>query len=151
MKKRKPNWTQEETLHLVSRIQERKYVINGRFEPTLTNKDKKKAWEEIAISLNAAHPLRHRTVDEVETKWFSVLSKSRKKVSAIRREYCQSGESLLFYIFIIITHNLSYKPKNVGYLILYISLVSIMKKLNCCVPLNHTLVPTLFITIDFIQ
>ena len=98
MKKRKPNWTQEETLHLVYRIQERELVINGRFEPTLTNKDKK-AWEEIAISLNAAHPLHHRTVDEVETKWFSVLSKSRKKVSAIRREYCQSGESLLlFYI-----------------------------------------------------
>ena len=98
VKKRKPNCTQEETLHLVSRIQERELVISGRCKPSLTNKDKKKAWEEIAISLNAAHPLHHRTVDEVETKWFSVLSKSRKKVSAIRREYCQSGESVILYI-----------------------------------------------------
>ena len=40
VKKRKPNWTQEETLHLVYRIQERELVINGRFEPSLTNKDK---------------------------------------------------------------------------------------------------------------
>ena len=56
-------------------------MINGRFEPTVTNKDKKKAWEEIAISLNAAHPLHHRTVDEVETKWFSVLKIKEENLS----------------------------------------------------------------------
>ena len=44
----------------------------------------KNAWDEITSSLN---PLHHQTVDEVETKWFSVLSKSRKKISAIRKEY----------------------------------------------------------------
>ncbi|KAK3859061.1 hypothetical protein Pcinc_034784 [Petrolisthes cinctipes] len=33
----------------------------------------------------------YKTVDEVETKWFSVLSKWRKKIAAIRREYNQSG------------------------------------------------------------
>ena len=32
LKKRKPNWTQEETLHLVSRIQERELVINGTYK-----------------------------------------------------------------------------------------------------------------------
>ncbi|KAK3892399.1 hypothetical protein Pcinc_003769 [Petrolisthes cinctipes] len=71
-KKRKPNWSQEETLHLVTRIQERKVIINGRFKTSLTNKDKKAAWDKITRSLNAAYPLNQRTVDEVETKWFSV-------------------------------------------------------------------------------
>ncbi|XP_063887769.1 myb/SANT-like DNA-binding domain-containing protein 4 isoform X1 [Scylla paramamosain] len=89
-KKRKPNWSQEETLLLVNVIMEKKLIINGRFKPSLSHKDKREAWQSITDAINGTNPLTKRTV-EVETKWFSVLSKSRKKISAIKAEYNQSG------------------------------------------------------------
>lgn len=91
-KKRKPNWSPEETLLLVNIIADKHLIINGRFKPHLTNKDKKDAWHAVANTINGQNPLVSRTVEEVETKWFSVLSKSRKKIASIKAEYNQTGE-----------------------------------------------------------
>ncbi|XP_076049504.1 uncharacterized protein LOC143030228 [Oratosquilla oratoria] len=90
-KKRKPNWSQEETLLLVNVIMEKKIIINGRFKPSLSHKEKREAWQSITDAINGTNPLTKRTMEDVETKWFSVLSKSRKKISAIKAEYNQSG------------------------------------------------------------
>ncbi|XP_063872027.1 myb/SANT-like DNA-binding domain-containing protein 4 [Scylla paramamosain] len=90
-KKRKPNWSQEETLLLVNVIMEKQLIINGRFKPSLSHKDKREAWQSITDAINGTNPLTKRTVEEVETKWFSVPSKSRKIISAIKAEYNQSG------------------------------------------------------------
>lgn len=102
-RKRKPNWSQEEMLLLVNSISDRRLVVNGRFKPTLTHKDKKEAWMEITKNINGMNPLTTpRTVEEVETKWFSVLSKSRKKIAAIRNEYNQTGKVNLVFLNIVL-------------------------------------------------
>lgn len=101
-KKRKPNWTQEETLRLVNVLNDKRLVINGKFKPTLTHKDKKEAWLEITNIINGTNPLIQRTIEEVETKWFSVLSKSRRKVAAQKNEYTQTGENSFIFPFEIL-------------------------------------------------
>lgn len=90
-KRRKPNWSQEETLLLVNIISDKRLILNGKFRPSLTHRDKREAWLAITSIVNGMNPLTQRTVEEVETKWFSLLSKSRKKIAAIRNEYNQSG------------------------------------------------------------
>lgn len=95
-KTRKPNWTLDETERLVDLVTEKRLVLKGRFSPKLSLRDKKQAWADITSRLNACNPLVCRTEDEVTNKWFHVLSQSRKKIAAIRREYNQSGENLFF-------------------------------------------------------
>ena len=93
VKKRKPNWSMEESLLLVNAVRERRLIINGRFRPDLTTAAKRRAWDEVTMAINAAHPHTVRTKEEVETKWFALLSKSRRKIASERREFDQSGEN----------------------------------------------------------
>ncbi len=55
--KRKPNWREEEVLLLAELVEQRKQAIKGKFSPTLTSADKKKAWEDISgfISIALLH------------------------------------------------------------------------------------------------
>ena len=51
-KKRKANWTTDETLLLVQCIYDRKDVIRGRYGKTITSEDKKQAWAEVTMAVN---------------------------------------------------------------------------------------------------
>jgi len=99
-KKRKPNWSSDETLRLVNVMAEKHLTVNGRFRPSLTHGDKKRAWADITNAVNASNVLVRRTEEEVINKWFTVLSHSRKKIAAVRKEFNQSGEFLFIYLFI---------------------------------------------------
>lgn len=77
---------------LVNTIASKKIILNGRFHPKLTNKDKQAAWKEVTGIINANYPYTLRTLGEVEMKWSSILSISKKKIGAIRKEYNQSGK-----------------------------------------------------------
>ena len=91
-KRRKPNWTADETLMLMELINERKKIIKGKFGPNLTSQDKKKAWSEIAPAINAANPLGRRTSEECERRWFVVQSKSRKTLSEHYKKFTGTGK-----------------------------------------------------------
>ena len=54
-RQRTVNWSDEETLHLVQLIAERKHIIRGKFSSAITSEDKKNAWKEIASTLNSVH------------------------------------------------------------------------------------------------
>uniref|UniRef100_A0A0P4W0U5 Regulatory protein zeste n=1 Tax=Scylla olivacea TaxID=85551 RepID=A0A0P4W0U5_SCYOL len=90
-RKRKPNWSSDETLRLVNIMAEKRCIIKGRFHPSLTHADKKRAWEDITNSVNARNLHVKRTEEEVVNKWFTVLSHSRKKIANINKEQNQSG------------------------------------------------------------
>ncbi|XP_050697732.1 uncharacterized protein LOC126986080 isoform X5 [Eriocheir sinensis] len=90
-KKRKPNWSNDETLRLVNLMAEKHLTVNGRFRPSLTRADKKRAWADVTNAINASNVSVRRTEEEVINKWFTVLSHSRKKISTVRKEFNQSG------------------------------------------------------------
>lgn len=98
-KNRKPNWSADETLRSVHVVAEKRLLVNGRFSPTLTHMDKKRAWAEITNNANASNPLVKPTEDKVMNK-FTVLSHPCKKISTIGKEFNQSGEFLFINLFI---------------------------------------------------
>ena len=73
-------------------------VVQGKFSPFLSNQDKQKAWTEIVDALAASFPHVRRTLQECETRWFTVLSKTRRKISANNKEYNQTGKTLFNFI-----------------------------------------------------
>ncbi|XP_063859205.1 dendritic arbor reduction protein 1-like [Scylla paramamosain] len=90
-RKRKPNWSSDETLRLVNIMAEKRCIIKGRFQPSLTHADKKRAWEDITNSVNACNLHVKRTKEEVVHKWFTMLSHLRRKIGNINKEQNQSG------------------------------------------------------------
>ena len=76
---------------------EKNGIVKGKFHPSLTLADKKRAWAEITNAVNACNVLVKRT--EVMNKWFTVLSHSRRKIAAINKEVNQSGEFVFIYLY----------------------------------------------------
>ncbi len=50
---KRPHFTAQEELFLVTEVQKRKHIIEGKLSPSLTNKMKKMAWKEVVDLLNA--------------------------------------------------------------------------------------------------
>lgn len=92
-KKRKANWSNDETLRLVDAIAEEELIVNGRYTIFLTNDDKHRAWQAVTDAVNASNIGVRRTEEEVRNKWFSLVSHYRKKVAAV-----QSG-NFFFYLY----------------------------------------------------
>jgi hypothetical protein len=49
---RKPNFTAHEERFLVVEVIKRRSVLEGKFTPQLTNRDKQNSWKEVADLLN---------------------------------------------------------------------------------------------------
>ena len=77
---------------------EKNGIVKGKFHPSLTLADKKRAWAEITNAVNACNVLVKRT-EEVMNKWFTVLSHSRRKIAAINKEVNQSREFVFIYLY----------------------------------------------------
>lgn len=89
--RRSSNWSKDEVIYLIQRIEERKNVIKGKFGPNLTIKNKREAWQEITDALNAAYPRGNRSVAQVEKKWQNIASKGKNDIHARKRLYNQTG------------------------------------------------------------
>ena len=97
--KRKPNWTQEECLLLVTLINENKHVLRSRLGPNLTSQMKRDTWEKISKQFNAS-ALTPRTTEEIEKKWNNILSTSKAEKSTFRKQSTITGKpNLIFHIF----------------------------------------------------
>nr|XP_022290079.1 uncharacterized protein LOC111101768 [Crassostrea virginica] len=88
--KRKPNWTQEECLLLVTLINENKHVLRSRLGPNLTSQMKRDTWENISKQFNAS-ALTPRTTEEIEKKWNNILSTSKAEISSFRKQSTLTG------------------------------------------------------------
>lgn len=87
-RKRRPNWTDPESLVLAQLIQERKDIIRGKCSTGISIHDKRKAWEDIAQAINATFPEIQRTVSDCNKKWENLLAKSREE---IKRQKINAG------------------------------------------------------------
>ncbi|XP_026163087.1 myb/SANT-like DNA-binding domain-containing protein 4 isoform X2 [Mastacembelus armatus] len=85
-RKRRPNWTDQESLLLAQLMQERKDIIRGKCSTGVSLQDKRQAWEEIAQTINAAFPQIHRTVSDCNKKWENLLAKSREEIKRQKRQ-----------------------------------------------------------------
>lgn len=92
--KRKPNWTADETVLLAELVLNWKEVVRDKFGPTITSKEKRKAWKVIASPINAASPRRRRSAEDCEKGWYNVLSTSRKEIAAYKADMQATGLSL---------------------------------------------------------
>ncbi|XP_046573600.1 uncharacterized protein LOC124281690 [Haliotis rubra] len=88
---RKPNWTSDECLSLVQLVESKKEIIRGKFSSRITSEEKKMTWMSITESINASHPHVIRSNEEVEKKWYNLLSKSRQEIAAYRRGTTATG------------------------------------------------------------
>ncbi|KAK2862383.1 hypothetical protein Q5P01_001916 [Channa striata] len=87
-RKRRPNWTDQESLLLAQLMQERKDIIRGKCSTGVSVQDKRQAWEEIAQTINTAFPHIQRTVSDCNKKWENLLAKSKEE---IKRQKIQPG------------------------------------------------------------
>lgn len=100
--KRKPNWTQEECLLLVTLINENKHVLRSRLGPNLTSQMKRDTWEKISKQFNAS-ALTPRTTEEIEKKWNNILSTSKAEISSFRKQSTLTGKLIQFFPHFYIT------------------------------------------------
>ncbi|XP_046345485.2 uncharacterized protein LOC124126110 isoform X2 [Haliotis rufescens] len=92
-KKRRPNFTKEESLLLAELVASNKVVLEGKFGPGITSLKRQEAWqvrEMITDTLNASL-MHRRTKEEVEKKWKNLKSQSKKAFSNLRQQTIATG------------------------------------------------------------
>ncbi|XP_041836993.1 uncharacterized protein si:dkey-6e2.2 [Melanotaenia boesemani] len=101
-RKRRPNWTDQESLLLAQLMQEKKEIIRGKYSTGVSIQDKRQAWEEIVQTINAAFPQVQRTVSDCNKKWENLLAKAREDIRRQKRQM-NKGESLCLEQFCTVT------------------------------------------------
>lgn len=92
-RKRKANWTEDESLLLVKLYKENVSVFKNSFNKTgVSNRIKKNTWECIARTLNKNFSSSNRTMREVTKRWFSILARSKMKLIQHKKHNCGTGE-----------------------------------------------------------
>ncbi|XP_071117454.1 uncharacterized protein [Haliotis cracherodii] len=89
-KKRRPNFTKEESLLLAELVASNKAVIEGKFGPGITSLKRQEAWQMITDTLNASL-MNKRTKEEVEKKRKNLKSQSKKAFSNFRQQTIATG------------------------------------------------------------
>ena len=88
VRSRKDNFTNTEILALIEAYGRRRHIIQGRFKSTLSNRDKKEAWDAVTADVNAVS-LSRRKPDELKKKWQKLASEARSDLS--RRKHPGTG------------------------------------------------------------
>jgi len=89
---RKANWTDDQTLHLLALINDRKQILKGSLSPALTARMKQDALNETVTLINASHAMVARTRAECEKRWYTVLSKAKERISSYKKGVVGTGE-----------------------------------------------------------
>ncbi|XP_024126793.1 uncharacterized protein LOC112145664 isoform X1 [Oryzias melastigma] len=91
-RKRKPNWTDEESLLLAQLIQKKQNIVRGKPSTGVYFQDKRLAWKEIVQAINEAFPHVQRTVHDCNKKWENLLAKARVEI----KRQSNKEEEMLF-------------------------------------------------------
>lgn len=95
-RKRRSNWTEQESLLLAQLVQEKKNIIRGKCSTGVSTLDKRNAWEHIAQNINTTFPHVQRTVSDCNKKWENLLAKTREEIKRQKRLAGAGENSLLF-------------------------------------------------------
>ena len=78
--KRKPNFTEGESLYLISRFEDNSGVLTSKLNDASTNKLKVEVWERICSDYNRRNPLVLRTANDLKRKWKNMVRAAKKEL-----------------------------------------------------------------------
>lgn len=90
-RKRHKNFTDRETVALISLISQKKHIIENKKTDSLTNKDKLEAWKQIAQAFNATCSGEARSADCLKKYWDNKKRMVRKLKGDERKEVLLTG------------------------------------------------------------
>ena len=93
--KRKPNWTEDESLSLVRLVDDKKDIIRGKFGGAITHRMKKEAWVLISDEINSTFS-NARTPQDCEKRWYNIQCKSQKEISIHKKLLNGTGKLFSF-------------------------------------------------------
>ena len=78
--KRKPNFTEGESLFLISQFERNSGVLTSKLNDASTNKQKADVWKRICRDYNSRNPNISRTADDLKRKWENMVSAAKKEL-----------------------------------------------------------------------
>ncbi|KAL2079809.1 hypothetical protein ACEWY4_025553 [Coilia grayii] len=88
---RKPNFTSQELNVLVDEVEKRRLVLFSKLKNSVTNAEKKEAWQEVAEHVNSVGLGYRRDGANLRNKWRDYSSVVKCKAAALRREQQKTG------------------------------------------------------------
>ena len=78
--KRKPNFTEEENLFLISQFECNSGVLTSKLNDTSTNRQKVEVWKRICSNYNSRNPIVLRTANDLKRKWKNMVHGAKKEL-----------------------------------------------------------------------
>ena len=92
--KRKPNFTEGESLFLISQFERNSGVLTSKLNDASTNKEKVEVWKRICSDYNSRNPIILRTADDLKRKWKNMVRAAKKELLE-SSAHPESGEQSL--------------------------------------------------------
>ena len=89
--KRKPNFTEGESLYLISQFQRNSGVLTSKLNDASTNKQKVEVWKRISSDYNNRNPMVLRTANDLKRKWKNMVCAAKKELLE-SSAHSESGE-----------------------------------------------------------
>ena len=78
--KRKPNFTEGESLFLISQFERNSGVLTSKLNDASTNKQKVEVWKRICSDYNSRNPIVLRTANDLKRKWKNMVRAAKKEL-----------------------------------------------------------------------
>lgn len=78
--KRKPNFTEGESLYLISQFEHNAKVLTSKLNDAATNKQKVEVWKRICSDYNSKNPIVLRTANDLKRKWKNMVRAAKKEL-----------------------------------------------------------------------
>lgn len=78
--KRKPNFTEGESLYLISQFERNAKVLTSKLNDASTNKQKVEVWKRICSDYNSKNPIVLRTANDLKRKWKNMVRAAKKEL-----------------------------------------------------------------------
>ena len=92
--KRKPNFTEGESLYLISQFERNSGVLTSKMNDASTNKQKVEVWKRICSDYNSRNPIVLRTANDLKRKWKNMVRAAKKELLE-STAHSESGEQSL--------------------------------------------------------
>lgn len=89
--KRKPNFTEGESLYLISQFERNSGVLTSKLNDASTNKQKVEVWKRICSDYNSRNPIVLRTANDLKRKWKNMVRAAKKELLE-STAHSESGE-----------------------------------------------------------
>lgn len=91
--KRKPNFTEGESLYLISQFERNSEILTSKMNDATTNKQKVEVWKRICSDYNSKNPIVLRTANDLKRKWKNMVRAAKKELLE-STAHSESGEQL---------------------------------------------------------